>query len=110
VRQGRTSGLSRYRFHNRDHRASPSGPLRAGVATIFFAGASVYLTTFAFTRWHMFHTLATPRVVSPGICLGLTAVAPDLPAVASVATLAAVLIILNVVEHRVSPRILYGTA
>ena len=86
---------------------APATPLHSDVAIMLFAGASVYLTTFAFTRWHMFHTLAIPRLVFAAICLGLIPIAPNIPAIASVAILAAVLVILNVVEHQVIPRTLY---
>ena len=89
---------------------NPGKPLHTDVAALLFTGACVYLGAFAFTRWHMFHTLATPRLVAAAACLGLIALAPKLPAVASVAMLAVLLIVLNVVEHRVVPRTLYQTS
>ena len=88
----------------------PAEPLHPDEAALLFAGACVYLGAFAFTRWHMFHTLATPRVVAAAVCLGLIAVAPRIPAIASVAMLAALLIVLNVVEPRVVPRTLHRTS
>lgn len=87
----------------------PAEPLHLDEAVLLFAGACSYLGAFAFTRWHMFHTLATPRLVAAAGCLALIAVAPWIPAIASVATLAVLLIAVNVVEHRVVPRTLHRT-
>lgn len=87
----------------------PAEPLHLDAAALLFAGTCIYLGAFAFTRWHMFHTLATPRLVAAAACLGLIAVAPRIPAIASVTLVAALLIILNVVEHRVVPQTLHRT-
>jgi low temperature requirement protein LtrA len=89
---------------------APEEPLHIDEAALLFAGAAVYLGAFAFTRWHMFHTLATPRLVAAAVCLALITVAPGVPAVASVATLAVLLIALNAVEQRVIPRTLHRTS
>jgi low temperature requirement protein LtrA len=85
----------------------PAEALHPDVAVLLFVGACLYLGAFVFTRWHMFHTLATPRLVAAAVCLALIAVAPTVPAIASVAALAALLVVLNVVEQRVVPRTLY---
>ncbi|GAB3935932.1 low temperature requirement protein A [Kribbella albertanoniae] len=88
----------------------PAEALHLDEAALLFTGTCIYLGAFAFTRWHMFHTLATPRLVAAAVCLGLIAVAPSIPAIASVALLAALLIILNLVEHHVVPQTLHRTA
>ncbi|WP_328320143.1 low temperature requirement protein A [Kribbella sp. NBC_00382] len=79
----------------------PAEPLHLDAAALLLAGTCIYLGAFAFTRWHMFHTLATPRLIAAAACLSLIAVAPRIPAIASVMLLAVLLIILNIVEHRV---------
>jgi len=81
----------------------PRQHLRIDTAALLFGGAAVYLTTFAFTRWHLFHTVATPRLIAAASCLALVALAPHVPALACVVLLATTVIVLNVVEHRVIP-------
>ena len=88
----------------------PAVALHTDVAALLLGGACIYLAAFAFTRWHMFHTLATPRLVAGAACLGLVAVTPRLPAIGSVAMLAAVLAVVNIVEHRVVPRTLHRSS
>lgn len=78
----------------------PAEPLHRDVAALLFGGACIYLASFAFTRWHMFHTVAVPRLVAAALCLALIAAAPSIPAIASVAVLAVLLLFLNVAEFR----------
>ena len=85
----------------------PGEPLHTDVAALLFAGTCVYLGAFAFNRWRMFHTVATPRLVAAAVCLALIGLAPHMAGVVSVALLATLLVLLNVVEHRVIPRTLY---
>lgn len=86
--------------------AEPEATLPRDTAALLFGGAALYLATFAYTRWQLFRTLATPRLLAAAGCLGLLALAPEVPASWSIAALAAVLIVLNAVEHRLVPRTL----
>lgn len=56
---------------------------------------ALYLGAFAFTRWTMFRTIAWPRLVTAAVAALWLLVA-----------LAAALVALNIVEHRVVPRTL----
>lgn len=80
--------------------ADPGGILPLHIAALLFGGAALYLVTFAFTRWRLVHTLAVPRLVAVLACLVLLAFSKELPGLASLGLLAAVLVVLNVVEAR----------
>lgn len=84
----------------------PDEPPRADIAMLLFGGTALYLVTFAFTRWRLFHTLAVPRLAAAACCLALAAVAPAFPAVVDLGGLAALVVVLCVVEHYVLPRTL----
>jgi low temperature requirement protein LtrA len=86
---------------------APQQHLHTDMAALLFAGTALYLAAFGFTRWHMFHTLATTRLVGGAVCLALIPVSPSVPAVASVSVLAVLLIAVNVVEHHLVPRTRY---
>lgn len=67
---------------------------------------ALYLGAFAFTRWTMFRTIAWPRLVTAAVALALVALAPHVAALWLLVALAAALVALNIVEHRVVPRTL----
>ena len=83
---------------------APTAHLHTDTAGLLFGGAAVYLTTFGYTRWQMFHTLATPRLAAAAASLALLPFARHVPAVACVAALTAVLTGLNLFEARTIPR------
>jgi len=86
--------------------ADPGEPLRMDTAVLLFGGTVLYLVTFAFTRWRMFHPLAVPRLAATAVILVLFLLATQVWALSSVALLAVTLIALNIVESRVLPRTL----
>ncbi|WP_395964502.1 low temperature requirement protein A [Actinomadura sp. 6N118] len=79
----------------------PLAHLHTDVAALLFGGAALYLATFGYTRWRMFRTIATSRLSAAVLCLALLPLAGLAPALAAMATLAAVLVALNVWEARV---------
>ncbi|MFZ2166210.1 MAG: low temperature requirement protein A, partial [Propionibacteriaceae bacterium] len=87
--------------------ADPLEPLPRDTASLLFGGAALYLATFVFTRWRLFHTVGVPRLVAALVCLGLIAVGTTVPAVAAAAVLAVLLIVLNLVERKVFPKTLH---
>ena len=86
--------------------ADPAEPLTTDVAILLFGGTALYLVTFAFTRWRLFHTIAVPRLSATVVVLALFLLATRVWALVSVVLLAVTLIVLNVVESRVLPRTL----
>lgn len=75
-----------------------------GTAALLFGGTALYLATFGYTRWKMFHTLSTPRLTAAGVCLALLPPAPQVPALAALTTITVVVIALDAVEARILPR------
>jgi low temperature requirement protein LtrA len=82
----------------------PLDHLHFDTAALLCGGTALYLATFGYTRWRMFHTLATPRLTTAAVCLALLPLAPRLPALASLTMLTLLLIALNAVESRLIPR------
>ena len=72
------------------HRAGPPGRSE---------GTALYLATFGYTRWIMFHLVSTTRLTAAGAVVLLIVPAAHLPATAALVLLAAVLIALNTVEY-----------
>ncbi len=87
--------------------AHPLEKMPLDVAGLLFGGCALYLATFGYTRWRMFRRVSTTRLGSAALLLVLLPVATQVPAVVSVGAIAAVLIALNVEEHR---RVKAGTA
>jgi low temperature requirement protein LtrA len=79
----------------------PLAHLHTDVAALLFGGTALYLATFGYTRWRMFHTLSTARLSAAVLCLALLPLAGLAPALVAMATLAAVLVALNVWEAQV---------
>ena len=86
--------------------ADPTEHLPVDVAILLFGGTALYLVTFAFTRWRLFHTIAVPRLSAAVVVLVLFLLAARVWALISVVLLAVILITLNVIENRVLPRTL----
>jgi len=64
-----------------------------------FGGTALYLATFGYTRWMMFRLVSKTRLAAAGVVLVLLPTGHYLPALASLIGLAAVVAVLNVVEH-----------
>jgi len=79
---------------------APAAHLSVGTSALLAGGCAVYLLTFNYTRWRMFGMLSPTRGAAGLACAAVIAAGPFLPAVATVALLAAVLVTLNLVEHR----------
>ncbi|MEA2155335.1 MAG: hypothetical protein QOE11_1475 [Solirubrobacteraceae bacterium] len=77
-----------------------SDPLEAETATALLGGASVYLWAHVGFRYRHIQTINTRRLVLGFLLLGLVPVAVEIPALATIAVLAAALIALIVVETR----------
>jgi low temperature requirement protein LtrA len=76
----------------------PGQAMDHGTAALLFGGAALYLATFGYTRWRMFHTWAKTRLTTAAIVLALLPAATAVPALAALAGLATVTVGLNVVE------------
>jgi low temperature requirement protein LtrA len=80
--------------------AHPTEALGLDIASLLFGGCALYLTTFGYTRWRMFRRVSTTRLGSAGLLILLLPFSTQVPAMVSVGTIAAVLIGLNLEEHR----------
>ena len=79
--------------------AHPGTALPPGGVGLLFGGTALYLATFGYTRWIMFHLVSTTRLTAAGAVVLLIVPAAHLPATAALVLLAAVLIALNTVEY-----------
>jgi low temperature requirement protein LtrA len=84
--------------------AEPLHPLSWGATGLLFGGTALYLGTFGFTRWAMFHLVSRTRLTAAAAVLVLLPVAPFLPALAALGLLAVVVAGLNAVELRINHR------
>ena len=84
--------------------AHPTTALGPGPAALLFGGTGLYLATFGYTRWRMFHTWAKTRLTTAAVVLALLPLAHLGPALLALAVLAAVVVALNVVEHAMVAR------
>ena len=78
---------------------TPGTALPPGGVGLLFGGTALYLATFGYTRWTMFHLVSTTRLTAAGVVVLLLVPAAHLPATAALVLLAAVLIALNTVEY-----------
>jgi len=77
-----------------------------GVAgALLTAEQPLYLATFGYTRWMMFRLVSKTRLAAAGVVLVLLPTGHYLPALASLIGLAAVVAVLNAVEHLRNARI-----
>ncbi|MFF7455077.1 low temperature requirement protein A [Kitasatospora sp. NPDC008115] len=91
--------------------ADPRAALGAGSVALLYGGCGLYLLTFGYTRWMMFRSVATTRVVAAAVVLALAPLMVRWPAITALVALAVVLVALNVVEHlRVARTAARGTA
>jgi low temperature requirement protein LtrA len=77
----------------------PTADLGPGPAALLFGGTGLYLATFGYTRWRMFHTWAKTRLTTAAAVLALLPVAHVVPGLVALGILAAIVVALNVVEH-----------
>jgi low temperature requirement protein LtrA len=82
----------------RESIAEPTHHLPWPIAGVLLGGSAVYLASFGFTRWTMFRRVSTTRLGAAALVLVLFVVVRWLPAVATLAALAVVLVGLNVME------------
>jgi low temperature requirement protein LtrA len=79
--------------------AAPGRHLSWAYAGFLFGGTALFLATFGYTRWMMFHTWATTRLTTAAAVLVLLPVAHALPSLAAIFLLALVVVALNVAEY-----------
>jgi low temperature requirement protein LtrA len=77
----------------------PGEALEAHAVGLLFGGSALYLATFGYTRWTMFHLVSRTRLTAAAAVLVLIVPALHVPAMAALAFLAAVLVVLNTVEY-----------
>lgn len=88
----------------------PCEPLGARAAGLLCGGIVVYLVTFAFTRWRLFHTLAVPRLATAAVVALAWMLHGHLTGLQLLVGLAGVVVALDAVELRVLPRTLHPDA
>jgi low temperature requirement protein LtrA len=76
----------------------PTKHLHFDVAALLIGGTALYLALFGYTRWRMFGTLATTRLIAAGVTLLLLVLVPVSPALVILALVALVVVALNAVE------------
>lgn len=86
--------------------AHPLDHLHTDTAALLFGGSALFLGTFGYTRWKLFHTLATPRLAAAGASLALLLPTRMVPAVAALGALVVVLVALNAIEARIVPAVM----
>ena len=69
-------------------------------AVALLGGAALYLVAHVAFRWRNVHRFSTQRLIAAGVCLALIAVSGQLPALATLSLLAAVLVLLILDERR----------
>jgi low temperature requirement protein LtrA len=79
--------------------AAPGHHLSWAYAGFLFGGTALFLATFGYTRWMMFHTWATVRLSAAAVVVVLLPVGHALPALAAIFLLAVVVVALNVTEY-----------
>jgi len=82
-----------------DSTAHPKEALDWAVAGLLVGGTALYLATFGFTRWAMFHLVSWTRLTAAAVVLALLPLVPHVSALATLVLLGLVLIGLNVVEY-----------
>ena len=112
-----TSGVARTVVPPAVNSASRSSPAKVGRSVLncwyvasfspgtgagfLVGGAALYLATFGYTRWMMFRQVSRTRLTAAAVVLLVLPVALTAPALLTLALLAVVVAVLNVVEHRV---------
>ncbi|HUR50459.1 MAG TPA: low temperature requirement protein A [Acidimicrobiales bacterium] len=75
-------------------------PLELDVASLLFGGTALYLATFGYTRYRMFRQWSTTRLGAAVIVIALLPVAPRVTGLVALSVLVAIVVTLNLVEHR----------
>jgi low temperature requirement protein LtrA len=78
--------------------AAPTEPLAWGPAGLLVGGCALYLATFGYTRWRMFHKVSWTRVSAAGVCLALLPLTGRVAGLVELTVLALVVVALNVLE------------
>jgi low temperature requirement protein LtrA len=78
--------------------AEPDHHLPLAVAALLFGGCALYLATFGYTRWRMFHSVSWTRVGAAAACLAVLVPMSWVPALGALAVLTALVAGLNLVE------------
>jgi low temperature requirement protein LtrA len=76
----------------------PSHHLSWAFTGLLVGGTALYLAAFGFTRWAMFRLVSSTRLTAAAVVLVLLPVAPHVAALATLIGLAAVVVVLNLVE------------
>jgi low temperature requirement protein LtrA len=79
--------------------AQPAEPTGWTTTLLLYGGCTLYLATFGFTRWAMFHLVSWTRLTTAGAVLVLIPLAQRMDALAALVVLALVLAALNIVEY-----------
>lgn len=79
--------------------AHPGARLEWGVAGLLIGGCALYLATYGYTRWAMFHLISSTRLTASAAMLLLLPVVTHVPGLAALVLAAAVLVGLNIVEY-----------
>jgi low temperature requirement protein LtrA len=84
--------------------AAPAAHLSQSISALLFGGTALYLATFGYTRYRMFHTWSTTRLTAAALTLALLPLGHRMPALAALSTLTAVVVALNLVEYVIVTR------
>lgn len=84
--------------------AHPGAHLHVDTAALLFGGCALYLAAFGYTRWMMFRLWSKTRLAAGAAALALLPLATQLPALAALSLLAAVVVVLNIVEYELVRR------
>jgi low temperature requirement protein LtrA len=77
----------------------PGRAMDHATAALLFGGTALYLATFGYTRYRMFHTWAKTRLTTAAIVVVLLPLATVVPALTALASLAVVIVGLNLLEY-----------
>jgi low temperature requirement protein LtrA len=77
----------------------PTEPTGWSATALMYGGCALYLATFGFTRWAMFHLVSWTRLTAAAVILLLLPLANAIDALAALVMLAAVLAVLNSIEY-----------
>lgn len=90
-------GLTEAVAHPREH-------LGLSITALLYGGTALYLATFGYTRYRMFHTWSTTRLTTAALVLVLLPLAHLTPAIVALIVLALVVTGLNVFEYLIVAR------
>ena len=74
--------------------------LHLDIAALLFGGTALYLATFGYTRYRMFRQWSTTRLGAAVLVLVLLPVATRVPGLVALSVLVAIVVTLNLIEHR----------